>query len=52
MGVQHPWAVWARNKALKYVMEANVYKIFAEKEIINNCPVPLVDPRDASAQQK
>lgn len=43
MNVQNPVALWLRDTLLKYGMQ--YYRVFAEKEILKNCPVPIHDPR-------
>lgn len=50
MDVEHPFALWIRNKLLKAMMISDVYLKFAEKEIIKNSPVPVIDPRDGSVK--
>ena len=47
MGVTNPMAVWVKNRVLKSMMDWDVYLKFAEKEIINNSPVQVKDPRHA-----
>lgn len=35
---------WGREKMLQYVMDNDIYLKFAEKEIIEHCPLPLRNP--------
>lgn len=35
---------WGREKLLQYVMDNDIYLKFAEKEIIEHCPLPLRNP--------
>jgi len=45
MGVTSPMGVWMKNRLLKFMMDYDIYLKFAEKEIINDSPVPVKDPR-------
>jgi hypothetical protein len=46
MNVRNPVGLWVRDRLMGVMMRGDWYLKFAEKEVINNCPVPLKDPRE------